>query len=686
MSVVSLMALENYPFVFSPSLILYLGCMIALVSFPRSGNTFFRNLLFELYGLESSTFHREEGRSLDENWATFPVIKTHLLPEELPAEMAAAKVVYILRDGRDALVSLAHHRKDIVEPGTDYYNNLLEAIVAPGGSYFGGWSENVQQWTKRADLIIRYEDLIADPLAQTERLRALLELPPAREEKLPSFTDLKFGRPQYGAGSGVQFDPGMLQKNFRKGKSGSWKAEMPEELQRLFWLIHGEAMQQHGYIDGRPVIGDDKRRILIEVSKLFTNDNDGVKRYLDDLLIHLDIILPYLPHWKVDLLFQGQIQALQVANGQVQFEFKLEEKEAYEERLLAAKGWLKNALPATVYRILSGFYRRGPFRVFLAWLRENVIRWKHDQDDGFKRQLEQYDLIHLPLPQHYHYTAVADTAKLVTVHDVTHRLFPDFHTPENIRLSEKGFRAAVADQAYFLAISQATADDLTTTYAVPSARTKRIYEGVSGRFNRRSAKDHDFGVLRKKYGIPHAEQFLMTLSTIEPRKNIKRVITAFQRLKSKGELPDTQLLICGKKGWLSDDLFATEEELRQQQIYFTGFIDDEDLPAFYAHAVALCYVSLYEGFGLPLLEAMQCGTPVIYGQNSSMPEVVGAGGIGVDARREEAIQTAIQQIVDNKQLREKLAEKAWQQAHKFSLLKSAYQTLLYYEAIVDAQA
>ena len=88
----------------------------------------------------------------------------------------------------------------------------------------------------------------------------------------------------------------------------------------------------------------------------------------DDLLIHLDIILPYLPHWEVDLLFQGQIQALQVANGQVQFEFKLEEKEAYEERLLAAKGWLKKALPTTAYRILSGFYRRGPFRVFLAEL------------------------------------------------------------------------------------------------------------------------------------------------------------------------------------------------------------------------------------------------------------------------------------------------------------------------------
>src|SRR5690606_25886720 len=115
-------------------------CWIA--SFPRSGNTFFRNILYYVYGIESSTWHKETAYPVDENYAGFDFVKTHLLPSELEPNDVNIPAIYLVRDGRDALVSIAHHRSDIVEPGSDIKNNLKEAILAAEGSYFGGWSNN----------------------------------------------------------------------------------------------------------------------------------------------------------------------------------------------------------------------------------------------------------------------------------------------------------------------------------------------------------------------------------------------------------------------------------------------------------------------------------------------------------------------------------------------------------------
>lgn len=661
--------------------------MIVLVSFPRSGNTFFRNLLYELYGLESSTFHREEGRDLDANWASFPVVKTHLMPKHLPPELQGRKVVYIVRDGRDALVSIAHHRKDIIEPGTDFYNNLLQATIAAEGSYFGGWSENVAAWTARADLVIRYEDLIKDPIRETERLRDIIDLPAPNREKLPTFEDLKFGQPKYGAGSGNQFDPKILKKNFRKGKSGSWKEEMPLEIQRLFWHLHGRQMNILAYKDGQlpPVHKEGKYKILIEVSKLFTQDNDGIKRYLVDLLFHLNDLLDLMPAWKIDLFYHGQpIQPLRIVDGQV---FVVEEKkESYEEGLLAFKARIRAFLPSGLYTILSFLYRMGPFRKLLSWFRELVIRNKQNKAPGFKHQLEQYDLVHLPLPQHLPFMPVVSTPKLITIHDCTHRLFPQFHTSENIRLAEKGMQLALTEESTrFLSVSRATANDLEELYPTTIGKNRCIHEGVSGRFDRRN-NEGDFSAVRSTYALPEEGSYFLSLSTIEPRKNIRRIISAFLRFREKQEDSTVYLFICGKKGWLSDDVFVDEADLREKGIFFTGFVEEEHLTAFYRNALALCYVSLYEGFGLPLLESMQCGRPVIFGDNSSMPEVVGDGGIGVNAESIAEIADAMHKLATDSEYREHLAEVAWRQANTFSPLKTAYQTLLYYEDIITQQA
>lgn len=665
--------------------------MIALVSFPRSGNTFFRNLLFELYGLESSTFHREPHRELDENWAAYPVIKTHLLPEELPVEMRELKVVYIVRDGRDSLVSLAHHRKDLVEPGTDFYINLLEATLALGNSNFGGWSQNVRLWLPKASAVVKYEDLIVNPIAETERLRQLMPLPLPDKARLPSFQDLKFGQPAYGAGISQNEIENFAVKNFRKGKKGSWREEMPEEIQRLFWDLHRDPMLELGYTEGQfpPLAERPLKKVLIEISKAYTQDNDGVKRYLLDLLHHLMIFERIQPDWQIDLLFEGEIKALSEMQLDDLFApfadqvAQIEGLRSYERVLLRLKAVIKGSLPKFAYRFLSELYRNGPFRRLLAGYRtKRVAASLQRKDKAYLDRLRQYDLLHVPLPQHFGKVTTINLPKVVTVHDLTHHLFPEYHTEENIRLAEQGMRLANTTNAHFIAISQATADDLIAANPETKQRTKVIYEGVSRRFNR-SQKEKDFTQLRTKYQLPASGDFLLSLSTVEPRKNIRHIIESFKAMKTRYPNCQTQLYICGKKGWLTDDLYEQEQAYREHSIYFTGFVDDLDLPLFYAHARGVCYVSHYEGFGLPILEAMRSGTPVIYGDNSAMPEVAGEGGIGVDSRDQDQLIEAMYQLVSDDELHARLVAAAWRQANTFSLLKSTFKTLRYYEEVID---
>jgi len=225
--------------------------MIWLASFPRSGNTFFRNILFDVYGIESSEYHMEADKKVRADFASFPVVKTHLLPHQLPKNLQSIKSVYIIRDGRDALVSIAHHRKDIIAPGSNYYKNIAEAILAREGSFFGGWSVNVAKWIHKADIVIRFEDLIKDPLGQTERLREIMDLPKPKLEKLPTFQSLKKGTPKYGSGGKklklTEQKKERAHKFFRRGVVGSYKDEMPKLFQLLFWLKNKEQMKANNY-------------------------------------------------------------------------------------------------------------------------------------------------------------------------------------------------------------------------------------------------------------------------------------------------------------------------------------------------------------------------------------------------------------------------------------------------------
>lgn len=664
--------------------------MIWLASFPRSGNTFFRNVLHEVYGLTSSTYHLDPTRKADPNFASHPIVKTHLLPGQLPKGLQNQPAVYLIRDGRDALVSIAHHRKDIVAPGTDFYNNLLEASLAQNGSFFGGWSENVQRWTAKAAIVIRFEDLISDPIREVEKLRAIIDLPEPNLTKLPTFQSLRNGRPAYGGGEGINFDPKLNKKHFRSGKMGSWKTEIPLELQGLLTRIHGDTLQQFSYLTDKPEILPSKR-IVIEASKLFTADNDGIKRYLTGLRQGLTPLLPHFPNLQVVLADTYGVVEVGQAEDQQKDAFKtLPEKEtilsdrrtmSYEKGLLLFKARIKKVLPKKAYSIAATYYKKGPFRKYLGRLKNGARKTSGRlSGNSFSQQMDTADLVHLPLPQHLTELPNSETHVVVTVHDFSHQIYPEFHQQLNIDSAERGMQLALSSDAHLLSVSSATQSDLIKLYQINTDRLTTIAEAADTTlFNLEANKVDPISILQR-YNIPSVP-YLLCLSTIEPRKNLANTIRAFLNLKQENPELECSLVVCGKKGWKIDEVFSgLPEDL--PNVFFTGFVNDEDLPVLYAHARALCYVSIYEGFGLPIVEAMACGTPVIYGDNSSQPEVAGDGGIGVAADDVPGITAAMHRMITDDAFRAEKAEAAWQQANKFSWLKTALLTLDVYEKIL----
>ncbi|MEA3476691.1 MAG: sulfotransferase domain-containing protein [Bacteroidota bacterium] len=252
---------------------------IVLASFPRSGNTFLRNILLDVFGVYSwnnfdvynkallevqslekqKKLHplpnaREKKLEKLKHQLSFPIVKTHEVPKQvIPHCEANAKFIYLVRDGRDALVSMAHHRKDIVKPGTDFLENLKEAIWAPVGTYFGGWGNNVEQWTEIADLVIYFEDLISDPEKEIVKLKKVLNLPEPDLDKIPTFESQRSGESHFGGKKRDRLlkegQDAFSLKFFRSGKAGGWTEDMPDKIQEKFWKKYGKVMLKMGYLE-----------------------------------------------------------------------------------------------------------------------------------------------------------------------------------------------------------------------------------------------------------------------------------------------------------------------------------------------------------------------------------------------------------------------------------------------------
>jgi glycosyltransferase involved in cell wall biosynthesis len=181
----------------------------------------------------------------------------------------------------------------------------------------------------------------------------------------------------------------------------------------------------------------------------------------------------------------------------------------------------------------------------------------------------------------------------------------------------------------------------------------------------------------KRYNLP--EKFILYVGTLEPRKNIVRLLQAFSGVHEKTGVP---LTIVGKKGWKYKEIFNTFLDLNlEEKVLFTGYVEPEELPALYNLATLFVYPSLYEGFGLPPLEAMQCGCPVVTSSVSSLPEVVGDAAIKVNPRSIQEIEQAMCRLLSDENLRNNYIEQGVKQAEKFSWERCARETYQVYQEV-----
>lgn len=184
---------------------------------------------------------------------------------------------------------------------------------------------------------------------------------------------------------------------------------------------------------------------------------------------------------------------------------------------------------------------------------------------------------------------------------------------------------------------------------------------------------------RKRYSMP--DKYILYVGTIQPRKNISTLIKAYSSLAKIGRIKH-KLVITGRKGWLYDPLFELiKDEEMEERIVFTGFVPDEELPYIYNGADLFVYLSLFEGFGIPPLEAMACGIPVICSNTTSLPEVVGDAGMLVAPTDQKAVEEAILKVLENADLRADMREKGLIQAKKFSWERTARETLEVYRDV-----
>lgn len=270
-------------------------------------------------------------------------------------------------------------------------------------------------------------------------------------------------------------------------------------------------------------------------------------------------------------------------------------------------------------------------------------------------------------PAHYMPSYVGSNS-VVTVHDLAYEFFPDLFLPSDLYKLKTWTRQAVQKSSHIIAVSTATKNDLINLYNVNPQKITVVHNGYDSEFfNLKVEPNHkllsNYSLLPKSY--------ILFLGTIQPRKNAIKLVQAFHLLKLAGY--KGKLVIAGGIGWMADETLAViKSSPESKDIVLTGYINDETRKALYANADVYVLPSLYEGFGVPAIEAMGCGAPVAVSDNSSLPEVVGEAGLYFNASDPEGMFDAIMSI---KKDRASWVKKSLKRAQDFSWEKCAKETL-----------
>ncbi len=320
---------------------------------------------------------------------------------------------------------------------------------------------------------------------------------------------------------------------------------------------------------------------------------------------------------------------------------------------------------------LSALRRHVPFRRCVRWAYRRLSEWKFRQQT---HQIADY-IYHAPS-----YSLLSFPGKsVVTIHDLSFVRHPEFHPQERAMFWQSEVKSIVARADHIITDSEFQRTEIVELLGVDAHKVTAVHLGVDPSFQKYD-ESACVGVMAK-YGLRY-NAYCLVVATIEPRKNFIRLLAAFERLPNtlRKSFP---LAIVGDKGWLSDDIHASIERLvKEGEAMRLGYVAEGDLPKLYAAATMFVYPSLYEGFGLPVLEAMACGTAVLSSNVSSIPEVVGDAGLLVNPYSIDEIEKGWITLLEDKVARASFETLGLQQASQFSWDKCINETIDVYKRLV----
>jgi len=342
------------------------------------------------------------------------------------------------------------------------------------------------------------------------------------------------------------------------------------------------------------------------------------------------------------------------------------------------------------YFIVSPDYHRAPLPVAanmrVAYQRlppELVLSlWRRERPEQFKEYL-------LGRAEVVHSTTFcaprfrAPRRRLVaTIYDCTFVTHPESHLAANVEHCLRGTRLAIERADALIAISESTRRDLIERMGAPPDRIV-VTQLAADPGLARVTDPIRLEQVRRRYALP--ERFVLSLGAMEPRKNLARLLEAFVAL-SPAVRKDVTLVVAGAQGWLNDSIHEQVQKLGLgESVHFAGYIEEEDLAAVYSLATVFAYPSLWEGFGLPVLEAMACGTPVLTSSVSSLPEVAGDAAVLVPPNDVDAIAEGLGRLLEDDALRRRLSERGYRRASGFSWERCARETLAVYKAVTSSR-
>jgi glycosyltransferase involved in cell wall biosynthesis len=268
---------------------------------------------------------------------------------------------------------------------------------------------------------------------------------------------------------------------------------------------------------------------------------------------------------------------------------------------------------------------------------------------------------------------------VITIHDMTLWLYPQFHYWARILTMRPIIPLAARRAHAIIAVSHSTKRDIVRILGVPENKVHVVHEAPSDAF-RRLSPGPEVDALLRRHQVPRP--FVLFVGTIEPRKNLVRLLEAFALLRNTGSIPH-RLVLVGNRGWKDREIFATVERLSlTRDVQFLGYVSQAELVGLYNQADALAFPSSYEGFGLPVLEAMACGTPVVTSRNSSLEEVGGDAAEYVDASSIESIAAGLRRVLLDRDRGAELRAKGLAHVKSFSWAEAAAKTRRLYERML----